>query len=142
MTPDDLKQKHPETYAAVHAIGLEAGKAAANSETATAVDKAKAEASASERTRITGVLALDKSKKTELAATILKLALDGATTPEVAAYKLMTEQGEVAAAAARDLAADAAQIPVIDSGSGDAGAEASAAETKAVVDNIVAGAGR
>lgn len=141
MTPDDLKLKHPETYAAIHALGLDAGKAAAGGETTAAVDKAKAEASAAERTRITGVLALDKSKKTELAATILKLALDGATTPEAAAYKLMTEQGEVAAAAAQDLAADAAQIPLIDSGSGE-GDAASAEETKAIVSNIVAGAGR
>ena len=142
MTPDDLKQKHPETYTAIHALGVESGKTAACGETTAAVDKAKAEASASERTRIQGVLALDKSKKTDLATTITKLALDGTTTPEAAAYKLMTEQGAVAAAAAQDLAADAAQIPVIDSGSGDTDAEGSAAETKAVVANIVAGAGR
>ncbi|MBU2538089.1 MAG: S49 family peptidase [Proteobacteria bacterium] len=142
MNPDDLKQKHPETYATIHALGMEAGKAAVNNETTAAIDQAKADASATELARIKGVLALDKSKKTELSDTIVKLALDGATTPEAAAYKLMTEQGEVATKAAQDLAADAAQIPVIDSGSGAADTEGSAAEAKAVVDNIVAGAGR
>lgn len=142
MNPDDLKQKHPETYNTIFALGVEAGKAEAGGETAAAVDKAKAEASADQLKRVQGVLALDKSKKTDLAATIIKLALDGDTTPEAASYKLMTEQGEVAAKAAQDLAADAAQIPVIDSGSGDSGAEGSDAERKTVVSNIVAGAGR
>lgn len=142
MTPDDLKQKHPETFTTIHALGVEAGRAAASGETAAAVATAKAEASTAERNRIQGVLALDKSKKTELATTIAKLALDGTTTPEAAAYKLMTEQGEVAAAAAQDLAADAAKIPVINSASGDGADAASAAEQKGMVDNIVAGAGR
>lgn len=96
---------------------------------------------AAELKRINGVLALDKTNKTELAATIHKLALDGATTPETAAYKLMTEQGEAATKAAADLAADAAQIPVVDSGSGE-GDAAVADEKKAIVSNIVAGAGR
>lgn len=135
MTPDELRAAYPAACQEIY----NQGQAAA---TATEAIKAAAtQAATAERTRIEAVLALGKKPaEGSTEASLLTMALDGATTKEEAAYNLLTASRQRTKQAAADLADDAADIPVIDTTGGEA--EPTADERKATIGNMVAGARR
>jgi len=100
----------------------------------------RAEGAKAERERIAAVMELgDKPADGSLAAKLWEMAMDGETTKEKAALAVLERQKKAAVEAAADLAADAAEIPVVDTahdGADEAG------ELKSIVAGIVAGANR